>query len=470
MGDSMKQTTQPDAISIIVPTLNEAGNMALLMRRIHQPLAAAHIPHEILIVDDHSTDDTIKLAHEAPASYCVRVITKAGKPGKSYSLLEGFAAASNDIVAMIDADLQYPPEEIKPMYDRLRTEKADLIITERAYEHLSPLRKLSTTIFNFIFARILFGIKYDTQSGLKMFHKSILKKYTLNPSPWSFDLEFIVRAIENHHIIINHKIPFYERYAEKAKVHLFSDTFEMISASLRLKHNSSIKRTGLSMQSLKRTAAVIGGFMILSSVFTTAQPATASALSISKLSLNEIIKNIKSITGSSTKPSPATNSAANAPTTTNTSSQDMSVVLPATPVTSPITIPSTTTPTTTTSPSSGSSTTTTNTPITTSSSTTTSTYVPSTATTSASASKSTTTGSSPTTKATQATADGTPKPDSFYGTSPLTAIRRVDMERAAGASFGAGLIVSILAIFIYFTQTTHRRIKAKKIPDFEVSR
>ncbi len=71
--------------------------------------------------------------------------------------MQGFKKAKYDTICMIDADLQYSPEEILPMYEKMYSTNADMIITERHDNSTSALRKLSTKTFNFIFTRMLFG-------------------------------------------------------------------------------------------------------------------------------------------------------------------------------------------------------------------------------------------------------------------------------------------------------------------------
>jgi dolichol-phosphate mannosyltransferase len=240
----MKQTMQP--ISVIVPTLNEEGNLAPLFRRIHTTLSSSRIPYEIIVVDDYSTDHTAQIVRGANPRYNVRLLMKQGRPGKAFSLLEGFKAAENDLICMIDADLQYPPEAIKLMYHKLQYCEADVVITERIQNEAGPVRRLTSYVFNLLFTRMLFGIRYDTQSGLKLFHKNVLKTLNLEPSPWTFDLEFIVRALEQNYVVVSQTIPFAKRNSGVPKLHLMSATAEIASQSFFLWRRTSIKRVRLS--------------------------------------------------------------------------------------------------------------------------------------------------------------------------------------------------------------------------------
>ena len=259
VGVHMKQTMQP--ISIVVPTLNEADNIVLLCNRIDAALSTARIPYEILIVDDHSVDGTADIAQSLSASCNVSVLFKNGARGKAFSLLEGFAAAKYDLVCMIDADLQYPPEAIASMYHKLQFCNADIVISERIENKTSLLRRTSSLIFKTLFTRLLFGINYDTQSGLKLFRKNVLDTINLSPSPWTFDLEFIVRSLEQGYTIVSQPIQFAERNAGEAKVKMLSATAEIASGSYKLWRSSSskdIKKSYKQSEGLQRVVASLG--------------------------------------------------------------------------------------------------------------------------------------------------------------------------------------------------------------------
>jgi Glycosyl transferase family 2 len=93
----------PPRTSVVIPTLNEARNLPLLLPRLPSWL------HEIIIVDGRSTDDTIEVALQyLPSAKIVRET----RPGKGTALTSGFDAATGDIVVMLDADGSMDPGEI----------------------------------------------------------------------------------------------------------------------------------------------------------------------------------------------------------------------------------------------------------------------------------------------------------------------------------------------------------------------
>src|SRR5262245_15129291 len=110
-------------VSVVIPALNEQESVEELTKRISDALQDCTF--ELIFVDDHSTDKTVQTIQELASKYPVRVEIKEGQGGKAYSLVQGFKHAKYDIVAMIDADLQYPPEELRPMIEKVVKKEAD---------------------------------------------------------------------------------------------------------------------------------------------------------------------------------------------------------------------------------------------------------------------------------------------------------------------------------------------------------
>jgi glycosyltransferase involved in cell wall biosynthesis len=290
------------SLSIIVPTLNEADNLPTLFSRIARAVQKLGITYEIIVVDDYSEDATLAIAMQAARDYPIGTFLKQGKPGKAYSLLEGFNHAKYEVVCMIDADLQYPPEAIGAMYKQLFEQHADVVITERVEHRTGAIRHLSSKVFNLVFTRLLFGIGYDTQSGLKLFKKEILQTMSLAPSPWSFDLEFIVRSLEQNNTIVSYPIIFEQRNAGIAKVHVVATAIELAKASLKLRRSiskRSVRATYKQSLALSRGLMVGLSFLVTILLVGFSSIATASAASLSTLpiSADTVVKSVVSQVG-----------------------------------------------------------------------------------------------------------------------------------------------------------------------------
>ena len=95
-------------ISIIVPTYNERDNILPLVERLSRTLAGHNF--EILLVDDSSNDGTIDTAAALAGKYPVKVLVRSNERGLATAVLHGLQYAKGDIIGVMDADLQHPPE------------------------------------------------------------------------------------------------------------------------------------------------------------------------------------------------------------------------------------------------------------------------------------------------------------------------------------------------------------------------
>jgi len=116
-------------LSVISPTLNEAGNIPALVEQLERALS--DIDHEILIVDDNSADGTWSVAQKiAETNPRVRAIRRTQDPGLGLAVIDGFSDAKGDILACIDADLQHDPAILPKMLDELQR-GADVVVGSR---------------------------------------------------------------------------------------------------------------------------------------------------------------------------------------------------------------------------------------------------------------------------------------------------------------------------------------------------
>jgi len=224
-------------VSIIVPTYNEEKSIKSLLALIHHSFGGKSDNYEVIAVDDRSTDGTWEILQQEKSKYPLRIFSKKGKKGKAYSLFEGFSEASGDILAIIDADLQYPPQIIPQMAAGLN-ETTDVIVANRKNYRDSKIRKILSRTFRLTFGKFLFGLDADVQSGLKVFKREVLETVKFKPkSAWTFDLEFLHRAQLAGFHIRNTDITFYPRTSGRTQINLIKNGFELAinAASLKLK-------------------------------------------------------------------------------------------------------------------------------------------------------------------------------------------------------------------------------------------
>lgn len=117
-------------LSVVVPTFNEAQNLAVLVDRIARNLDG--IGWEIMVVDDDSPDGTGDVARRLARNYRgVRIIQRVGRRGLASACIEGILACSAPYVAVIDADLQHDETLLRAMLATLRAGRADCAVGSR---------------------------------------------------------------------------------------------------------------------------------------------------------------------------------------------------------------------------------------------------------------------------------------------------------------------------------------------------
>jgi len=171
------------SISIIVPAYNEQARLPETLCKIQQYLCRTGWTfHEILVVDDGSSDSTLPLARDfANANPCVRVLCNPGNRGKGYSVRHGMREAKGEWCLFSDADLSTPIEELEKLWTAIERDNAAVAIGSRALDrsligvHQHGIREEAGKVFN-AFMRVLIGLQIaDTQCGFKLFRGDVAK-------------------------------------------------------------------------------------------------------------------------------------------------------------------------------------------------------------------------------------------------------------------------------------------------------
>jgi len=120
-------------LSIVLPTFQEKGNVAELIRRLDSALAG--VEWEAIFVDDNSPDGTAEAAKRIAATDLrVRCLKRVGRRGLAGACIEGMLSSSAPYVAVMDADLQHDERILTAMLEPLRAGKADLVAASRHIE------------------------------------------------------------------------------------------------------------------------------------------------------------------------------------------------------------------------------------------------------------------------------------------------------------------------------------------------
>ena len=186
------------AISIIIPTYNERDNIIPLVERIDQALS--NYDYEIVFVDDSSRDGTAELAIALSPKYPVKVIVRQNKRGLASAVVDGLKQATGQIVVVMDADLQHPPEVIP---DLLRAIKggADIAIASRYIKRGGcqgwGLTRRIISKGAIVLAHLLLPSTRrvrDPMSGFFMFNRQVVAHADLRPTGFKILLEILMEG------------------------------------------------------------------------------------------------------------------------------------------------------------------------------------------------------------------------------------------------------------------------------------
>ncbi|WP_013323742.1 glycosyltransferase [Gloeothece verrucosa] len=234
--------------SLIIPTYNESRNikdLIVLLTRILDPVLSNN--YELIIVDDNSPDRTWEVAQTLTQTYPqVQVMRRQNEKGLSSAVIRGWQAARGDILGVIDADLQHPPEILLKLLNKIQ-QGADLAVASRHVEgggvsEWSILRRFlsrGAQLLGLIILPRVVGRVSDPMSGYFMVRRSSIAGPILNPLGYKILLEVIGRGnIEN---IAEAGYVFQERQEGESKV-TWKQYLEYILHLLRLRSRGRIEK------------------------------------------------------------------------------------------------------------------------------------------------------------------------------------------------------------------------------------
>ena len=193
------QLSQVVALSVIVPTYMERESITELIDRIEASLDP--LPFEVIVVDDSSPDGTAESAEDLNKRHGnIKVIKREGKLGLSSAVLDGFKKAGAEVLGVMDADLQHPPELLPEMYGKI-SDGYDLVVASRyveggEIEGLGLGRRIVSRGATALAHFLLPGSRRvrDVVSGFFMLRRDVIEDVELKPVGYKILLEIVVRG------------------------------------------------------------------------------------------------------------------------------------------------------------------------------------------------------------------------------------------------------------------------------------
>jgi dolichol-phosphate mannosyltransferase len=186
-------------LSLVVPTYNERDNLPRLAKRIHDSIGS-RCRYEMMVVDDNSPDETWKVARDLSKRYPIRVIRRRSKLGLASAVVEGFRRARGELLSVIDADLQHPPEMLPRLLDEIEKGK-DLVIASRYVKDgdvgfLNSRRRVISKGATFLARSFVPEISNveDPLSGFFMVRREVIRGVELKPVGYKILFEILAKG------------------------------------------------------------------------------------------------------------------------------------------------------------------------------------------------------------------------------------------------------------------------------------
>ncbi|MFF3907702.1 glycosyltransferase [Streptomyces sp. NPDC001848] len=216
---------EPGAVTIVVPTFNESGNIRELLHRITESVPS-RLPCEVVFVDDSADDTPEVIFREAQDCPFPVTVLHREEPvgGLGGAVVEGMKAAGSDWIVVMDGDLQHPPSLVPELVATGERANAGLVVASRyikggsraglAGGYRIAVSRGATWLTKTLFPRRLRGIS-DPMSGFFAIRRSALTAEVLQPLGYKILLELAVRSRPRE--VTEVPFVFQERFAGQSK-------------------------------------------------------------------------------------------------------------------------------------------------------------------------------------------------------------------------------------------------------------
>jgi dolichyl-phosphate beta-glucosyltransferase len=225
----------PEA-SIVVPAYNESLRIGPTLDRIAEYFEKSRVSHEVIVVDDGSTDETASVARARGA----RVVVLERNRGKGAAVRAGVLASRGAAILFTDADLSTPIDQFRPFWEKL-LEGYDVVIGSRAIagsklEVRQPwYRETMGKIFNRILRMVLPLELRDSQCGFKLFRSAPARRLfeAARIDGFAFDAEILFLAARFGYRVAEIPVPWFNSLP--SRVDPLRHSVEMLRDVLRIR-------------------------------------------------------------------------------------------------------------------------------------------------------------------------------------------------------------------------------------------
>ena len=221
-------TAKIEMVTVVIPTLNEAGNIIGVINTVKRVLK---YPYEIIIVDGGSTDGTLDIVKHKECKLIIET-----RRGYGLALRLGMKQAKGNILVMVDGDGTYELKHINMLLDRLIKKDADLCLATRMYDPNKAMgmmnfvgNKVITFCFNMLYKQNL----SDSQSGYRAISKKAFDRLEFKENDMAFATEMLVKFSQENLKMVEIPTIYKERKYGKPKLRRFQSGIEIFTTMLK---------------------------------------------------------------------------------------------------------------------------------------------------------------------------------------------------------------------------------------------
>lgn len=219
-------------ISVVIPAYNEEKNIKETIERVRKTSG----DYEIIIVDDGSRDRTYEIAKQAGA----KTFRLERNSGKGAAFRRGIEEASGDIIAQIDADSQFLPEELSKLIGPLLKDEADITLGSRfikgAYIEegaLSFRNRIGNYVVSLLTSIACMQRITDVQAGFKAFKKENANKLDFKEDHFGYEPELVILASKNKLRIKEVPVLYKKRRGGQSNINFIRDAYRITKTILK---------------------------------------------------------------------------------------------------------------------------------------------------------------------------------------------------------------------------------------------
>jgi glycosyltransferase involved in cell wall biosynthesis len=204
-------------LSLIIPIYNEAELLETVLKNVR---AAIPCEHELVLVDDHSTDGTIEILKREEKKEDTTVVYHEKNMGKGAGIRSGLAHAHGDIIIVQDADMEYDPYDIPRVIQPIIDGKCNVAYGSRFMGSVKNMRfpnYVANQILAWMVSILYFHRITDEATAYKAFRKDVIKSITLECNRFEFCPEVTAKILRKGEKIIEVPIKFNARSFEEGK-------------------------------------------------------------------------------------------------------------------------------------------------------------------------------------------------------------------------------------------------------------